>query len=419
MNSRIIILSIVLLIYFISEVYIIANLKQVIPGAKYSSIYWGIYAFSIVLLIFSIIYTYNHYGNANVGISIPTPTSNFWIGMMFALIVTKLIFTIILLLVDGSRFIFWLGDQVASLFGSDKGTISLEGRRNFLIKVGLGLAAIPFASFLYGITKGKYQYTVRKTALKFPNLPKVFDGYKVVQISDIHSGSFDSKEQVLKGVQMINDLNPDLILFTGDLVNDRASEIEPFLDVFKQLKAKDGIFSITGNHDYGDYTAWPSSDAKKENFRQLIERHGDMGFKILMNENVKIRKGEDHFNLVGIENWGLPPFPQKGDLNRALHGVDEKFTLLMSHDPSHWDAEVLKHNNQVDLTLSGHTHGMQFGIEIPGFKWSPVKFKYPRWAGLYQEKDKYLYVNRGFGFIGLPGRVGIWPEITLLELYSA
>ena len=209
-----------------------------------------------------------------------------------------------------------------------------------------------------------------------------------------------------------------MVLFTGDLVNDRAEEIDAYAHVFKSIESKDGIFSITGNHDYGDYYQWDSEEAKEENFKNLVQKHSDIGFNILMNENVKIKKGDAYFNLLGIENWGLPPFPQHGDLNKALAGVDNQFTLLMSHDPSHWDAETIKHSNKVDLTLSGHTHGMQFGIEIPGIKWSPVKYKYPRWAGLYEREGRKLYVNRGFGFLGLPGRVGIWPEITVIELNS-
>lgn len=307
-------------------------------------------------------------------------------------------------------------DKLLSLINKNSPVISLEDRRGFLIKMGLGLAALPFASFIYGITIGKYNYKVKKVSLAFDHLPPEFDGYKIVQISDVHSGSFDSRESVLKGIELINTQDPDLVVFTGDLVNDRAEEIDNYIDIFQQIESKDGIFSITGNHDYGDYFQWNSQTEKDENFERLVKKHEELGFNILMNENRKIFRGNNYINIVGVENWGLPPFPQKGDLNKALNGVDNSFTLLLSHDPSHWDAETLKHSKKVDLTLSGHTHGMQFGIEIPGIKWSPVKYKYPRWAGLYQEKNQYLYVNRGFGFLGLPGRIGIWPEITLIEL---
>jgi len=347
-----------------------------------------------------------------------TQLTNLFIGFTFALLVSKLILASIFLLIDVSRLLFWIVDKVVKMASDDAGEISLEGRRGFLVKIGLGIAAIPFASFLYGITKGKYNYKVRKISLSFDNLDPAFDGYKIVQISDIHAGSFDSPEQVQKGIDMLNEQNPDLVLFTGDLVNDRAEEVDAYVDVFKSIKSKDGIYSITGNHDYGDYHAWESEEAKAENFQNFLKRHDTLGFNILMNENVKIKKGDAYFNLLGIENWGLPPFPQHGDLNKALEGVDDQFTLLMSHDPSHWDSETIHHFNRVDLTLSGHTHGMQFGIEIPGIKWSPVKYRYPRWAGLYEKGEHKLYVNRGFGFLGLPGRVGIWPEITVIELHS-
>lgn len=340
------------------------------------------------------------------------------IGLTFTLILSKIILGSIFLLTDISRGIIWIVDLIRANISKNSTAISLEGRRGFLVKLGLGIAAIPFASFLYGITFGKYNYKVKKVTLGFPNVGKEFDGYKIIQISDVHAGSFDSQENVLRGIQMINEQNPDLVVFTGDLVNDRAEEIDNYIEIFKQINSKDGVMSITGNHDYGDYYQWSSQEAKEENFKRLVQKHGEIGFDILMNENRKIERGDSHINVVGIENWGLPPFPQKGDLNKAVQGVDDAFTLLLSHDPSHWDAQTLKHQKKIDLTLSGHTHGMQFGIEIPGIKWSPVKYKYPRWAGLYQQKDQYLYVNRGFGFLGLPGRVGIWPEITVIELKS-
>ncbi len=391
-----------------------------IRQTRWPAIYWCLYAVTVVFVLIAITSFFLTLNESDQQTFKPrTPLGNFVIGFTFTLIVTKLILGSIFLLIDLSRFITWLIDQVLS---STKSTnknstqLSLESRRGLLIKTGLTLAALPFASFLYGITFGKYNYKVRKVTLSFPNVGPEFDGYKIVQISDIHSGSFDSKENVLRGIELINEQAPDLVVFTGDLVNDRAEEVDNFIDVFRQIKSKDGIFSITGNHDYGDYYQWSSEEAKAENFERLVKKHGELGFDILMNENRVVTKGNSHINIVGIENWGLPPFPQKGNLNKALEGVDDAFTLLLSHDPSHWDAQTLKSDKKIDLTLSGHTHGMQFGIEIPGIKWSPVKYKYPRWAGLYEEKGQYLYVNRGFGFLGLPGRVGIWPEITVIEL---
>lgn len=408
----------VLLLYLSTELYIFFNLKIVLRSVRYPSLYWSLYAISILFVLLALISFTVSNQSEEIEYTHRKPLQNLLIGLTFTFIFSKLIFGSILLLIDLSRLLTWFVDQGVNLFNRSSPKITLEGRRNFLIKSGLAIAAIPFASFLYGITYGKYNYKVRKLSLTSPKLPKKFDGYRIVQISDIHAGSFDSIESVLKGVEIINDQNPDLVVFTGDLVNDRADEIDAYIDVFRKIQSKDGIYSITGNHDYGDYYKWKTEDAKKENFNSLIEKHNELGFDLLMNENRKIQRGNSHVNIVGIENWGLPPFPQKGDLNKALNGVDDSFTILLSHDPSHWDAETIEHEKHIDLTLSGHTHGMQFGVEIPGIKWSPVKYKYPKWAGLYEEAGQYLYVNRGFGFLGLPGRVGIWPEITVIDLKS-
>ncbi|MDX2190138.1 MAG: metallophosphoesterase [Bacteroidota bacterium] len=294
-------------------------------------------------------------------------------------------------------------------------------RRKIVSQIGLAIASIPFASVLYGVTKGKYNFVIREVELTFKELPWSFDGLTITQISDVHSGSFDDAAEVKRGVELINAQKSDIVVFTGDLVNNIASEFHPWIDIFKTIEAPLGKYSITGNHDYGEYVPWPSEEARNKNFEALLDNHSKIGFKILMNENVVFTRNSEQLALVGIENWGLPPFPQKGDINKAINGLEkETFKVLLSHDPSHWDAQVLVHPSNFHLTLSGHTHGMQFGIEIPGFfKWSPVKFKYPRWAGLYKEKGTFLYVNRGFGFIGFPGRVGIWPEITKITLRSA
>lgn len=339
--------------------------------------------------------------------AIKSYTANFLFGFAFTLFITKLTFVVIALLGESSNSIiglFTLEDAAA--------------RREWVKLIAFVIAALPFLSFLYGITKGKYNYKVIKVPLYFEDLPKEFDGYKVVQISDIHSGSFDSKKQVQKGINLINKQDADVVLFTGDLVNNYASEIKPFIPLFKQIKAKDGKYSITGNHDYGDYVRWNSKDEKQANFNNLIEHHGQMDFKILMNEHIKIKREEKEIAIVGIENWGLPPFPQFGDLKKATQELDtDSFKLLLSHDPSHWDAEVVDYAMHFNLTMSGHTHGMQFGFDIKKIiKWSPVKYKYPKWAGLYEQNNQFLYVNKGFGFLGFPGRVGMWPEITVFEL---
>jgi predicted MPP superfamily phosphohydrolase len=272
---------------------------------------------------------------------------------------------------------------------------------------------------IYGVTKGKYNFQVNKVRLGFDNLPSAFDGFRVVHISDIHSGSFTGKEGVVEGVELVNRQNADLICFTGDLVNNDSKEIEPFIEDFKQLKSKHGVYSTLGNHDYGDYKSWDSQEAKQQNMELLFEYQAEMGFRLLNNDHVRIERGGQRILLCGVENWGNRPFPQRGDLDLALKGAEpDDFQILMSHDPTHWDKKVLDHPFHFDLTLAGHTHGMQFGVEIPGFKWSPIKYIYPQWAGLYEKSSQLLYVNRGFGFLGFPGRVGIWPEITVFEFYK-
>ena len=281
----------------------------------------------------------------------------------------------------------------------------------------MGLSSTLFFSLLYGFGN-KYNYKLIKKKVALTGLPPAFKGFKIVHISDIHSGSLQDKEAVMKGIKMIQSQQPDLVLFTGDLVNDKATEMLVWMDVFNQIKAPHGVYSTLGNHDYGDYVQWPSVEAKHQNLEDLKQVHAQLGWKLMMNENTKIEKDGAHIQLVGIENWGAKArFPKYGKLAQAMHGVPEDdIIILMSHDPSHWEAEVQVKYPHINLTLSGHTHGMQFGLENPYFKWSPVQWVYKQWAGLYSEKQQQLYVNRGFGFLGYPGRVGIMPEITLLEL---
>jgi len=295
----------------------------------------------------------------------------------------------------------------------------LPERRAFISKIALGLAAVPFLGILDGIWKGRYRYRVISHTLEYEDLPEAFDGFTIAQISDIHSGSFDNQEKVQYGVDMVTELGADAVVFTGDMVNNIADEAEPWISTFQRLKGKLGIFSILGNHDYGDYWKFPTPEAKVANLDRLKEIHKEMGMDLLLNESRYFERNGQRIYLAGVENWGLPPFPPYGDLDKALEQIPEDaFTVLLSHDPSHFDAKVKQHSNKVHLTLSGHTHGMQFGIEIPGWiKWSPVKFKYPKWAGVYREEDgKVLHVNRGFGYLAFPGRVGMWPEITHITL---
>ena len=334
-------------------------------------------------------------------------------GATITLLVPKLITLAPLVIEDVYRLARW----VASAFSSKP--TALPSRRTFISQVALGLAAIPFAGIIYGMWKGKYRYRVLSHTLEYEDLPEAFDGFTIAQISDIHSGSFDNPEKVRYGVDMVNQLNADIVVFTGDMVNNLAEEAEPYIPIFGSLKGKHGQYSILGNHDYGDYHNFPSATAKVDNLNRLKEIHGEMGMDLLLNESRTFEREGQQLFLAGVENWGLPPFPQYGDLGKSLEGVpNEGFTVLLSHDPSHYDAEVKKHNNKVHLTLAGHTHGMQFGIEIPGWiKWSPVKFRYPKWAGLYKDdSNQHLHVNRGFGYLAFPGRVGMWPEITHITL---
>ena len=336
------------------------------------------------------------------------------VGFFFA----KLIASVFFLLDDLRRAIQWAVAKIFFLNTEGESQVN-EGisRSLFLSWLGLGIGGSLISSLVYGFSN-KYNYRIHRIPLAFSNLPTAFKGLRIVQISDVHSGSFDNKKAVEKGVQQILDLKPDLILFTGDLINDRATEMMGYEDVFSRLKAPMGVFSTLGNHDYGDYVRWPNEEARIQNLEDLKKLQADMGWRLLMNEHVVLEKGGQEIALIGIENWSAKArFPKHGKMWEAYPGAEKyPFKILMSHDPSHWDAEVRPKYGDIDLTLAGHTHGMQFGVEIPGFKWSPVKYVYEQWMGLYEEGKQKLYVNRGYGFIGYPGRVGILPEITLIEL---
>ncbi|GAA4322221.1 metallophosphoesterase [Mucilaginibacter gynuensis] len=290
-------------------------------------------------------------------------------------------------------------------------------RSAIVSELTLALALFIFGSLLFGITRGRHFYKVRRETIYFPDLPEAFDGFTITQLSDIHSGSFSDAQGVQKGIDLVNEQKSDIIFFTGDLVNNKASEMDPWIPYFSQLSAPFGKYSVLGNHDYGDYIPWESKELQQANLKRLKEVHGDIGFKLLLNETVKIHKGDQSISLIGVENWGKGGFHKYGDLQKATAQISgDSFNILLSHDPSHWEAVTLGHEQHIHLTFAGHTHGMQFGIELFGFKWSPIKYVYKQWAGLYQQSGKYLYVNRGFGFLGLKGRVGIWPEIAVITL---
>jgi uncharacterized protein len=291
-------------------------------------------------------------------------------------------------------------------------------RLRFLNQTALAMAAIPFSSFIFGMVKSGFDYRIRKLTLQLKNLPPAFDGLTIVHLSDIHSGSFINDNYFRHTFSMVNQLKPDLIFFTGDLVNNVTEEAQRFEEVWSTLKAPLGVYSVLGNHDYGDYVQWPNEKDKAENLQQMMNLHQRAGWNLLMNEHKVIERNGERIAILGVENWGAAMrFPKYGKLSAAYKGCEDvPVKLLLSHDPSHWDAQIIPQYSDIDVTFSGHTHGMQFGIEIPGFKWSPSKYFYKQWAGLYQSANQYLYVNRGLGFIGYPGRVGILPEITHITL---
>ena len=333
-------------------------------------------------------------------------------------VLTQIFMVLFFLMDDLRRGAFWTMGQAASIAGAKfMNTEKGIPRSTFLSWLGVGLSSTLFFSLLYGFGN-KYNYKLVKKKISLNGLPLAFKGFKIIHISDIHSGSLKDKAAVLKGIELIEKQNADIVLFTGDLVNDRASEMQDWMDVFGKINAPQGVYSTLGNHDYGDYVKWDTVEEKKQNLEALKQVHHDLGWRLLMNENISIEKNGEKIKIVGIENWGAKArFPKYGKMDLAMQGVNkEEVAILLSHDPSHWEAEVIPKYSNVQLTLSGHTHGMQFGLENPYFKWSPVQWVYKQWAGIYESKDQQLYVNRGFGFLGYPGRVGILPEITLIEL---
>ncbi|EAQ38482.1 calcineurin-like phosphoesterase [Dokdonia sp. MED134] len=372
---------------------------------------WGtiLYFLITLFIIGGMIYQFSTGGRRNM-----SPLTQFFIVSFVILIVCKLV---IIATMFGEDIFRLIKGGLNKLTGNTQGG-AIPSRRKFVSQIALGLAAIPFASILYGVIKGRYNFKVLKYTLSFDDLPEAFDGYKITQISDVHSGSFDNAEKLDYAIDLINEQASDAILFTGDMVNNEAAEMEPWKETFARLKARDGKFSVLGNHDYGDYIDWPTPEAKIANLDRLKEIQKEMEFKLLLNEHHYIEKDGQRLAIVGVENWGEGGFKKAGDLNKAISGLaQDDFKILMSHDPSHWEYEVKDHPEHFHLTLSGHTHGMQFGIEIPGwFKWSPVKWRYKYWAGIYEDAKQYINVNRGFGYLAFPGRVGIWPEITVIEL---
>jgi len=388
-------------LFFLLSWYALSGLQTIVQSGYVSGVFWAVISISVLALIYAI----QGIQSRGMGIFFKIATHAFLI-----LFVSELVFIINLLLADVFRVFIGLFQLIK------EGQFIIPPRNVHWIEFGIGLFLTFILLFLYGMIKGKYAYKVIKHTLYFKDLPQAFDGFTITQISDVHAGSFTNPKAVQKGIALISEQQSDLFVFTGDLVNNKAEEIKPWIGHFSQIRAPFGQFSILGNHDYGDYVKWENDLIKRGNLQQLKKYHADLGFRLLLDEHVELKKDGEKIILAGIENWGLG-FGERGDLEKALKGTNiNDFKILLSHDPSHWDAQVKNHPSIINLTLSGHTHGMQFGIEAFGIKWSPVKYRYNHWAGIKKENERVLNVNRGFGFLGFSGRIGIWPEITVIEL---
>lgn len=408
--NRLITISIFFILYFLFEWYGYQSVKTVFKTSKYKDIaayfYFGITVLFLALFIFAI---YSRINNVTI------PFQNYLSAILLGILVGKLLLCVFLGIEDITRMMRY---GFSKLNQNQHSQIQNIDRSQFLNSIFLIMSSLPIAAFCYGVFKTAYDYKIHRKKIFFDKLPKAFDGLKIVQISDVHAGSLNDYKALQKAVEKINELDADLFFFTGDLVNNIASEFTEKIEVFKHIKAKIGKFSILGNHDYGDYYMWNSREEKVENLELLKSYHKQIDWNLLLNDHVSIQRNESKIEIIGVENWsGKLRFKQYGDLNKAYEGLEkDTFKILLSHDPSHWDLEVSEKYTDIDLTLSGHTHGMQFGVETKWFRFSPVQFVYKHWAGLYQKRKQYLYVNRGFGFIGYQGRVGIRPEITLIEL---
>lgn len=409
-NRFLIILGVMLLI----DVYFFQSISTLLKNASPSRrttvyyIYWGFTIYSISLLLVNFIYPFREW-NQYIRI--------YFVAFSAGAIICKFVGSLFLLSDDLIRLFRWIFTYLAPSTAPDPTHPHSISRLKFISQVTVVMAAVPYLSLIYGMIKSGFDIRVKKEKLVLNNLPDSFNGLKIVQISDIHCGSFTNTHHFENAVKIINEQKADILFFTGDLVNDVATETDKFNEVFSKFSAPMGVYSILGNHDYADYVTWDSAEEKAKNLESLKSKHKQYGWRLLLNEHVALQKGEDKIALIGIENWGARGFAKYGDLKKAHAGTQNyPVKLLLSHDPSHWEAQVIKEYPDIDAVFAGHTHGMQFGIEIPGFKWSPVQYIYKQWAGLYQHGKQYLYVNRGLGFIGYPGRVGILPEITVIEL---
>ena len=413
MRSRIMMVVVVTALFLVIDYYVFQAVLVLsrnwspVPKALMRYSYWLPTVVCIALLM---------WWNFGDPYSVSARTRNWVATGIFAVYISKLFAVIVLFIDDLQRGVKWVA---RFFYKGASGDLPGEAitRSDFLAKTAVAAAAIPFGTMAFGILSGAHDYRVRRQTIMLPRLPKAFDGLQIGQVSDIHSGSFFNKTAVKGGVEMLLREKPDVIFFTGDLVNNEASEVKDYINIFDKLRAPLGVYSVTGNHDYGDYQRWASQEAKSRNFKDLLEAHREMGFRLLKNEHDFLQTGQDRIAVLGIENWGMRGFTQYGRMEEAYKGTeDAPVKLLLSHDPSHWDGQVRPQYGDIDVMFSGHTHGFQFGVEVGNFKWSPSQYVYKQWAGLYQEGSQYLYVNRGFGYLGYPGRIGMPPELTIIEL---
>ncbi|GIV36183.1 MAG: phosphoesterase [Cyclobacteriaceae bacterium] len=400
-------------IYLYQPVRVVSRTWQAPYRYSLRAAYWAVSVFLLLMVIIFMVAGADYLGVA---------ARNWIIAAMFVVLISKAAGGLIVLTDDLQRGVRWLFRRLKPAKPEAQAVANVKkiSRSEFLSRAALLAASAPFTALSFGILSGAYDYRLHRVTIKLPNLPQPFDGLRIGQISDIHSGSFFNKTAVNGGVDMLLAEKPDVVFFTGDLVNNQTDEINDYLPIFSRIRAPLGVFSVTGNHDYGNYRSWPSQAAKRRNFENLLEAHRFMGFDLLMNEYRMLKLNGEQIAVIGVENWGTGRFPRYGDLPRALKGTEAApVKLLLSHDPSHWDAQIRPDFPDVDITFAGHTHGFQFGIEWGNIRWSPSQYVYRQWAGLYREGRQYLYVNRGFGFIGYPGRIGILPELTVVELKRA
>lgn len=416
--NRITFISIVAVLFVMMDWYVFQAIRYLLDeiSGNWRKVFYGLY-WAITLFCIAGMFYYNLGGKDDISREMRTII----FSVIFINFFSKIFGVIFLMIDDVGRAARWVWQQFSPPAETGPARQG-EGisRSDFLVKSSIVATAVPALTMGFGILSGAYNYRVRRSTVYLNNLPASFDGIRVAQLSDIHSGSFFNKTAVQGGVDLLLAEKPDVVFFTGDLVNDRADEMKDYQPIFQKVKAPLGVYSTLGNHDYGDYTAWSSPEAKRKNLQNLIRTHKQMGWDILMNEHRMLQQGNDKIAVLGIENWGTGGFPKHGRLDQAHQGTEEAAVkLLLSHDPSHWDAQVRQEYPDIDIMFAGHTHGMQFGVVIGDFKWSPVQYRYKQWAGLYRENQQYLYVNRGYGFLVFPGRIGILPEVTILELKKA